>query len=61
MEGLGPCLVPTKWGLHFGGAYESYAGSDPVCLSADLFLTLTNRGQICHSNIFWPIEKQIMI
>ena len=37
-------------------AYEYKAGSDRVCLYADLFLTLTTRGPICHSDLCWPIE-----
>ena len=42
-------------------AYEYQAGSNRVCLSADLFLTLTTRGPIRHSDLFWPIEKKIMM
>ena len=37
--------------------YEYQAGSDPVSLYADSFLTLATRGPICHSDLSWPIEK----
>ena len=30
-------------------------------LYADWFLTLTTRGPICHSDLCWPNEKEIMI
>ena len=45
-------LVHTVWGLH-AWAYEYEVGSDPVCLSADLFLSLTNIGLICHKIMIW--------
>ena len=55
--GTGLLLHTHKVGL-VAWAYEYEAGSDRVCLSADLFLTLVTGGPICHSDLFWPIEKK---
>ena len=42
-------------------AYEYQAGSGRVCLSQTRFWCWPPEGRICHSDLFWLIEKKITI